>query len=177
MRLNRKYRDLYQELVEKHSDTLYRFAFRMCGSSQGAEDILQDTFYEAWCSIHSLKDVTKAKAWLFQILRYRYAHWVRDKIRRSKVNLSLDKIESSLIFPDPDILNSIAEKEIIEKSLEALSVRYKEPFLLVFLHGFSCKEVAEQLNIPLGTVLSRIHRARLFLRNFITKIQPDSCEK
>lgn len=170
MSLNNKRTAEYHKLVEKYANDLYKFSYRMCGDPEAAEDILQETFYEAWRSLDSLKDKNKVKAWLFQILRYRYAHWVRDKVRHSKVNLSLDQIENSLALPDPDILKSLSNKEILQKALNGLDNRYKEPFLLVFLQNFSCKEAAEHLGVPLGTVLSRIHRARVFLRKSVTKL-------
>ncbi|WP_372369408.1 RNA polymerase sigma factor [Candidatus Uabimicrobium sp. HlEnr_7] len=170
MSLHNKRTTEYYRLVDKYANDLYKFAYRMCGDSEAAEDILQETFYEAWRSLDSLKDKNKIKAWLFQIMRYRYAHWVRDKVRHSKVNLSLDQIENTLALPDPNILKSLSDKEILQKALGGLDDRYKEPFLLVFLQSFSCKEAAEHLGIPLGTVLSRIHRARVFLRKSVNKL-------
>jgi DNA-directed RNA polymerase specialized sigma24 family protein len=63
---------------------------------------------------------------------------------------------------------------MLQKALDTLESRYKEPFLMVFLEGLSCREAAEELDIPLGTILSRIHRARSFLRGAIKRQEADS---
>jgi RNA polymerase sigma-70 factor (ECF subfamily) len=74
------------------------------------------------------------------------------------------------------VLGKLANQELIQEALDALDDRYKEPFLMVFAAGLTCQQVADQLQMPLGTVLSRIHRARLFLRRFLREIDQDSEE-
>ncbi|MCG8618602.1 MAG: hypothetical protein MI802_20475, partial [Desulfobacterales bacterium] len=74
----------YESWVENHATELYRYALRTSGRADIAEDLTQETFYHAWRSMKSLRDPSRARAWLFQILRYRYAHWLRDKGRQVK---------------------------------------------------------------------------------------------
>ncbi len=163
-----KHKDLYEQLVHSHAANLYRFAVRMCGHQELAEDLIQETFYEAWKSIGSLRDASKGKAWLYQILRHSYSHWVRKEKRSPHDHVA----EASLDYmPNPsneDPVENFIEHQMLQKALDRLNEIYKEPFLMVYLIGFTCQETAMILDLPLGTVLSRIHRARLYLRQFLT---------
>jgi RNA polymerase sigma-70 factor (ECF subfamily) len=163
---------LYEELVRSHSGAVYRFAYRLCGNPDMADDLVQETFCEAWRSIDSLREPGRAKSWLFQILRYRNAHAIRDRSRRVQANNDVDQLNQVSSETGPDVLAKMSDKELLERALEALDERYEEPFLLVFQEDFTCREVAELLNIPLGTVLSRIHRARQFMRRFLRQLDP-----
>jgi RNA polymerase sigma-70 factor (ECF subfamily) len=169
-------RETYERLVRSHAAELYRFAFRLCGHRETAEDLVQETYSEAWRSLVSLRDAEVGRAWLFQILRNRYSHWVRDSGRRLRPTASIDQLNGELTRPGPDVLGKLANQELIQEALDALDDRYKEPFLMVFAAGLTCQQVADQLQMPLGTVLSRIHRARLFLRRFLREIDQDSEE-
>ena len=88
--------------------------------------------------------------------------------------LDIDQLNQIPDRAGPDVLAKLSDQELLQIALEALEERYKEPFLLVFLEDFTCREAAELLDIPLGTVLSRIHRARQFLRRFIRQLDPTS---
>lgn len=167
MQRREKNLELYNGFVHDHAAGLYRFAFRLSGEADTAEDLVQEVFLEAWRSLHSLRDPGSAKAWLYQILRHRYAHWLRDRARRPDLRASADRLENVPSLPGTDPLDVLCRQEILQKALDALDDRYKESFLMVFMQGFTCKETAGELDVPLGTVLSRIHRARKFLRQFL----------
>jgi len=170
-RIDRDHR-LYEELVRSHSRAVYRFAYRLCGNPDIADDLVQETFCEAWRSIRSLREPDRAKSWLFQILRYRNAHAIRDRGRRVQTRNDVEQLNQASDETGPDVLTKLSDRELLERALEALDNRYKEPFLLVFQEDFTCREAAELLNIPLGTVLSRIHRARQFMRRFLRQLDP-----
>ena len=157
-------RAYYEELVRAHAGPLYRYAFRLCGRESDAEDLVQETFYESWRNISSLKDRTKGKAWMFRILQRRYAQWVREARRQPHAVIPIEDVEDRLIMPVKDRDDAHVDRERLQRALNALDDRYKVPFLMVFMEGLSCREAAEELQVPLGTVLSRIHRARRFLR-------------
>lgn len=162
-------RKIYETLVHNHAVGLYRFAYRLSGSVETAEDLVQETYYEAWRSIKNLRDPNRVRAWIFQILRHRYAHWVRDNKRRPQITAGSESLEDQSLSASHEPLNNpIEQKDQLQKALNALEDRYKEPFLMVFMEGLTCQETAECLDLPLGTVLSRIHRARLFLRSFLS---------
>jgi len=165
-----QHRDVYEQLVRDNAAGLYRYAFRLCGRAETAEDLVQETFTEAWRGIGSLRDSAKGRAWLFQILRFRFAHFVRDARRRLQPIDHGDAIEFEPEQPGDDVLEAIANRELLQRALDALDETFKEPLLMVLLDGATCRETAEQLEIPLGTVLSRIHRGRAFLREFLRNI-------
>lgn len=159
------FRAIYEDLVKKHASALYRFAYRLCGDHHVAEDLVQETFYQAWRSIASLKSPEVGKPWLNQILRHRYSHWVRRSCRHPEQVIDPDKMTS---FSADIVVDEVRDPDApLQKALDALNSDFRRIFLMVFLDGWSCREVAEKLDLPLGTVLSRIHRSRIFLRQFI----------
>lgn len=169
-----KNRQLYEELVRSYARDLYRFAIRLCGRVETAEDLVQETFCEAWRSIDSLRDPASGKAWLFKILRHRNAHRVRDSKRRIRLSYNIEQLESMAICPSEDVLLRIANQELLQKALDELDDRYKEPLLFVYMDGATCREAAERLEIPLGTLLSRIHRGRMQIREYLLEHEPDA---
>jgi RNA polymerase sigma factor (sigma-70 family) len=155
-------RELYARLVRSHGADLFRFGYRLSGDVHIAEDLVQDTFSEAWRGRAALRDETCVRAWLFQILRYRYAHLVRDRGRRPRIVGDAEGIEPTSLESDPAA--GIHRRDELQRALDGLADHFKLPFLMVFLQGLTCQEVAEALDLPVGTVLSRLHRARKALR-------------
>lgn len=168
-------RELYEELVKKYSNDVFRFAYRLSGNKEVAEDLVQETFYEAWRSISKLNDPASGKYWLLQILRYRYSHWLRYKKRYPSHVVNPDQLEgiAGEVYMD---IGMLSIDEPLQKALDALEPSNKELFLFVFLEGMSCREVAQKMELPIGTVLSRIHRIRTFLREFIKRYSTESAE-
>ncbi len=162
----------YEQWVREHSGDLYRFAFRLCGDADTADDLVQETFYHAWRGMGKLRQKEKARAWLFQILRYRYAHWARERSRRPVIAGSAEPLEEHAQTAATPF-EVLANRESLQMALDALEDRFKLPLLMVFLEGLTCQAAAEYLDIPLGTVLSRIHRARRRLRRALGE-QADS---
>ena len=157
-------RQTYEQWVADWSTDLYRLAYRLCGQAEVAEDLLQETFYHAWRSMHTLKEPERARAWLFQILRYRWSHYVRSEVRRPNGGPTLEAVAEPSDANVEGPLEKMARQDSLQQALDALEERYRVPLLMVFIEGLTCREAAAELEIPLGTVLSRIHRARKFLR-------------
>lgn len=162
---------LYDSWVREYSGDIYRCALRLCGQPDVAEELVQEVFYEAWRSMDRLRDPAKARAWLLSILRHRYMHWLRDQKRRPKSGEAAREQAQRLSTGEDLPQDILARQESLQAALDALEDRYKVPFLLVFLEGMTCQQAAEFLDIPLGTVLSRIHRARRFLRQHLEREQ------
>jgi len=161
-------RALYESLVRSLAPGLYQYAFRLTGRAEAAEDLLQETFCEAWRSLPSLRNPARARAWIFRVLRHRHAHQARARGRRLRAlppahapGAALEHLQD----PAQDRRRrALDDREMLQHALDGLENRFKVPFLMVFLEGLTCKEAAGQLDLPLGTVLSRIHRARGYLR-------------
>ena len=154
-------RSLYERCVREHGPALYRLAFRLCGRRDLADDLTQETFCEAWKSLSTLSDPAKAKPWLFQILRFRWSHYLRERSRRIRTTAEQD------VAADADSANCIdrlADVDLLFSVLACMDPVLKAPLLLTVAEGYTCRETAGALQIPLGTVLSRIHRAKAVLR-------------
>ena len=167
-------KDLYESWVNQWSVDLFRFAYRLCGRREIAEDLVQETFYHAWRSFDSLREANRARPWLFQILRFRYSHWVRADTRRPNLTAPIDGAGEPEGIDGGQMLEQMALSESLQQALDHLDDRYRVPLLMVFMEGLTCKEAAEQLDVPLGTVLSRIHRARQALKKTLTETDGES---
>jgi RNA polymerase sigma-70 factor (ECF subfamily) len=147
-------------LVEAHYAALYRYAYRLSGSSQEAEDLTQETFCLAQNKLHQLREQDRAKSWLFSILRNAYLH--RLRLSKQEKHVSLDGIGD---IPDrlPDPLPALDSAQL-QKALNELPEAFRTPLILYYFDEFSYRDIAEQMNMPLGTVMSRLARAKTYLR-------------
>ena len=170
----------YESLVRQHAGDLYRFAYRLCGCRERAQDLVQEAFTEAWRSLPSLQDATRARAWLLQILRHRHWHGLRRAARRPSEQPLEDSISSSPMAAFDGALERSLDRDLIQRCLNRIEPIFREPFLLAFLQGYHCHEIATLLNVPQGTVLSRIYRARQKLRTLLAQelsVAETRCEK
>ena len=157
-----------QQLVETHYQGLYRFAYRLCGLAAEAEDLTQETFCQAQRSLVQLRDAGRAKSWLFSILRNAYLHKLRSTKRQQ--NLSLEALAD---IPErlPDPLPEIGSDQL-QQALNELPEDFRTPLLLFYFEDFSYREIADQLQVPLGTVMSRLARAKAHLRGRLLQPAP-----
>ena len=152
------------QLIEQNYEALYRYAFRMSGSSTDAEDLTQNTYLIAQQRLEQLRDPSKARAWLFTILRNTFLKSVRGK--KSKV-VSLDDL------PDPaqtEPTSGIAgitglDSDELQQLLNQMPEDFRTVVMLFYFGEHSYRDIAEQLDIPQGTVMSRLSRGKTWLRN------------
>jgi RNA polymerase sigma-70 factor (ECF subfamily) len=150
-----------QELVEAHYQALYRYAYRLSGSASEAEDLTQEAFCKAQMKLRQLREPAHAKAWLFAILRNVYLHRVRERKHHGSM-VSLDGVpEPADVGPEP--LPEV-DPAALQKALDELPEGFRTPIILYFFEDFSYKDIAEQLEVPIGTVMSRLARAKAHLR-------------
>ena len=149
-----------ERLVEEHYSSLYRYAYRLSGSEADAEDLTQETFCKAQMCLKQLREPDRAKSWLFSILRNAYLHRVRTE--KSQVTLSLDAVGE---LPDsPMETLPEVDQEQLQKALGELPEVFRTPILLYYFDDFSYRDIAEQMDLPIGTVMSRLARAKAWLR-------------
>lgn len=153
------------ELVEQHYLSLYRYAFRLTGSASDAEDLTQEAFCKAQLKQDQLRDPTRAKAWLFSILRNGYLHRLRAHKQQRLVSLDdVGDVPENLPEPLPAI-----EPERLQEALNELPEVFRTPVIMYYFEEFSYRDIAEQMDLPLGTVMSRLSRAKAYLR---ARLQP-----
>jgi RNA polymerase sigma-70 factor (ECF subfamily) len=153
----------FDRWVTEHGPLLYRMAYRMVGDRHEAEDLLQDTFRSAWKSRQSFDPERGERAWLAAILRRRVVdHWRRDV--GNGFRLADNKLEVGIEGADP-LANDYSDD--MQHALDCLPPDLKETLLLVVVAELTHQEAADLLGIPLGTVLSRVSRARGKLRDFL----------
>ncbi len=153
----------FDELVEQHAPALYRMAYRLVGDRHEAEDVVQDTFRSAWKSRDRFERGRTARAWLASILRRRVVDRWR-KLKRRHVLTGDQPLEVSVDAFDPTSEQFTDEMQI---ALEQLPGELRESLLLVVVGELTHQETADLLGVPLGTVLSRVSRARRRLREFL----------
>src|SRR3954447_8711779 len=153
-------RQTVQRLVDEHYAALYRYAYRLSGSGTDAEDLTPEAFCKAQLSLSQLRDRSGAKPWLFSILRNAYLHRVRAE--RHHPCISLDSV-GDVAEPLPDPLPDV-DPEQLQQALNDLPEVFRTPIILYYFEDFSYRAIAEQMDLPIGTVMSRLARAKAHLR-------------
>ena len=167
--------DEFEAEALRHLDALYRTALRMTRSEADAEDLVQETYIRAFRFKDQFTLGTNMKAWLFRILTNTFINTYRRKTAQPEVTdlegidefslyrrMADDRAASTSPDPEAELLNSVVDTEVTN-ALEELPEKFRTTVLLD-VEGFSYKEIAEMLAIPIGTVMSRLHRGRKFLQ-------------
>jgi RNA polymerase sigma-70 factor, ECF subfamily len=152
----------FHRLVTEHGAVLYRMAFRMVGNRHEAEDVVQETFRSAWKSRHGYQAGRGQRTWLASILRRRVVDRWR---RRGRIRGADPELTEQIEVPATDPLANDYTDEM-QRALERLPSEIRETLLLVVVGELTHQEVADLLKIPLGTVLSRVSRGRVRLREY-----------
>ncbi|BDI32192.1 RNA polymerase sigma factor RpoE [Capsulimonas corticalis] len=171
--------DLFEQEMNPHLDALYRNAMRLTGNANDAEDLLQDTYLRAFRFFHQYQLGTNAKAWLFRIMNTVFLNEYRKKARQGET-ISYDGLEDFYLYnrltddlasgDRPEIENpqkAVLEKldiEVIQRAIDALPIEFRETVALATLEEMSYQEIADALDIPVGTVRSRLSRGRKLLQ-------------
>jgi RNA polymerase sigma-70 factor (ECF subfamily) len=160
----------FDVLVRRYKDQLLNYVFRFVGNRNDAEDIVQETFLRVYKNKHYYKEIAKFSTWVYTIAGNLAKTELRRRKRRKIFSVS-NFVNDERDFDIPD-LNRNPEKEvdssmkddIIQKTIEKLPPKFKEVILLRDVQGFAYEEISQILNIPLGTVKSRVNRGRLKLQ-------------
>ena len=147
-----------------HLDELFRSARRVLGSQAEAEDVVQETFLQAWKSFDRFEPGTNCRAWLYRIM-FNVMHHNRRKRFSFNLRSTRDdnfELESALVY-EPPVPQQLTDEEVIA-AFDRIPRQYREVLILADVQDFSYREIADTLNIPQGTVMSRLNRGRKLLR-------------
>ncbi|GGM39281.1 ECF RNA polymerase sigma factor SigW [Paraliobacillus quinghaiensis] len=162
----------FEDVVTFYQDKVYQICYRMVGNAYEAEDLAQEAFIRAYVNIHSFDDKRKFSTWLFRIA----TNLTIDRIRKKKPDYFLDAevrgtdgldMYSQLANENPlpeEELESLELQSYIQQQIMSLPTKYRSIIALRFVDERSLAEISEILNIPIGTVKTRIHRGREALR-------------
>lgn len=150
------------ELVERYYALLYRYAYRLTGCEADAEDLTQQAFLTAQTKWSQLRDETKAKSWLFTIARNAYLKNLRGPT--CIPSSALDELPAE-VFKEGAI---DFDQEQLQNVLNDLPEEFRSPVVLFYFEEFSYQEIAEQMGVPVGTIMSRLARAKAYLRQSLT---------
>lgn len=165
-------RSTFADEAMQYAPQLYSAAMRMTRNQSDAEDLVQEAYLRAYRGYEGFTEGTNLRAWLFRILTNAYINIYRAKQRRPQES-DLADIEDLYLYRRLGTLDAVlgsrsAEDQLMEmltddevkEALEALPENFRLPVLLADVEGFAYKEIAEMLDIPIGTVMSRLHRGR-----------------
>ena len=149
----------FDDWVRQYQRLLFGIAYWWTGSRTDAEELTQEAFFQAYRSRSTLREVEAVKGWLVGILRHCYAQMSRKSNSRAEV--PLDEMANESVEQDrlsPDVL-------ALRQSLARLDERHRLPVVLFYFHDLSYREISEALDLPIGTVMSRLSRARRLLHD------------
>jgi RNA polymerase sigma-70 factor, ECF subfamily len=156
---NQRLADFESQALD-YADSLFRVALRVCRDRARAEDLVQETFLQAWRSFHRFEPGTNLRAWLYKILfNVFYSTLRKDRLHL----LPVEETIAETIAYDPPTPQHLTDEDVLA-AMERLPRDFQVPVLLADVEELSYREIADALEIPLGTVMSRLHRGRKLLR-------------
>jgi len=167
--------DVFTNETLPHRNALYNYALKISGNSDDAQDLVQETYYKAYRHFDKFQTGTNSKAWMFMILKNSFINDYR-KSKREPYKLDYEQIlnfyenvksdRSQTNNLDTEYFNNLFDDELTE-AIDQLPTKMREVFLLCDLDGNSYEETAELVGCPIGTVRSRLHRARHLLQEIL----------
>lgn len=165
-------RERFEGLVGEHLDGLFGASLRLTRNRTRAEDLVQEMFLRAWRSFHTFRPGTNVRAWLYRILMNAYIDGYRKREREPEVVDQEDvdefylysRVHESEDFrragnPEEALMSKLLDADV-KAALDSLPASFRDAVILADIEGFSYKEIAGILGIPIGTVMSRLHRGR-----------------
>lgn len=167
--------ELFDKEFFPHMDALYNFAFHLTYDEDDANDLVQETYMKAYRFANSYVEGTNAKAWLFKILKNAFINEYRKKSKQPN-KVDYEDIVSYHDSEDVQLVGTLDMREEIfqdmlgdevTKAINTLPVDFRTVILLCDIEGFTYEEIAKIIDIPIGTVRSRLHRARQMLKELL----------
>ncbi len=170
--LQRVDRKKFKELTYPHLEFMYNMALKYTGKKYDAEDLVQETMYTAYRKFHQLRDRSKCRAWLFSILRSHFLRERRQFLRRPLLDDGSGYLRN-IVDTGADDFAGVLEKKLdkvkVNKALESLSEKFKTVVMLYYMEDMTYQEISEFLDVPIGTVMSRLARGKKQLKSTLLK--------
>lgn len=159
-------KDIFGEIVERYEAKLLRYGKKFLSTNEDIEDIVQDVFISAYRNIQSVDTSLKFSPWIYRIAHNAFVNALRKKSRNPLSFVDFDTFLAHPIYEDPGELEKEQEeiKTKIQKGLSGLPPKYREVLILHYLEELPYKEIAEVLQVPVGTIGIRLMRARKELK-------------
>lgn len=155
----------FEEVISPHFDSAYNLSRWLTGNREDAEDVVQEAFLRAFASFHTFYG-ENGKPWLLAIVRNTASTWTK---RNRNLALAGDLDYRTAPGPDPEVLlASGRDRERVRQAVAQLAPEFRETIVLRELEGFSYKDIAGMIGVPLGTVMSRLARGREYLREMLS---------
>ena len=151
----------YEQIVGLHHESLYRFAFSLAGNPDDAAELTQETYIRLLTKGGQLHDRSKVKNWLFTTQYRIFLGWKRHENRFRHIEVSL--VEDELPALSPDFADELDSETVMGTALD-LEEHFRAPLVLYYLQCLTYREIAEVLDLPIGTVMSRLSRGKDILR-------------
>jgi RNA polymerase sigma-70 factor, ECF subfamily len=163
--MNRTTTEEFETAALPHLPDLFRAAARLTGDRGRAEDVVQEVYLQAWKSFHRFTPGTNCRAWLFKILMNILHHDRRKWFSLRSMQPAGKDVENTLMYAPP-VPEKLTDQEILS-ALDRVPTEFRAVILLADVEEFSYKEIAQVLQIPVGTVMSRLSRGRRLLREML----------
>lgn len=152
----------FAQLYDSVSLYMYKYALYSLGNPHDAEDVVSETFLDAYRGLHSLRDESAFKSWIMKILSIKIKHKFKEYTQSREVVELTEEVAGS-----EDLSGELTDKSAAMQALEQLSPQERQIVVLTSIHGYTTREVAKMLGCPHGTVSSKLHRALVKLRTIL----------
>lgn len=169
----------FDQLVRRYKEPLLSFIYRFIGEINESEDIVQETFYRVFKNKHYYKEVAKFSTWIYTIAGNLAKTELRRRRRRKIFSIHKETVaEKDIDLPDKKSdpekeVNTILTEKVIQKAISSLPPKFRQVIILRDIQGFSYEEISGIIKVPLGTVKSRVNRARLRLQEDLSFLLED----
>lgn len=160
---NKSLKREFEEKILEHIDSLYNLAIRMTQNKQDAEDLVQEASLKAYRYFDKFKPGTNFRAWIMTIARNIYINNYRKKVREPQ-KIEFEEVQDFISLPEINGAQEEIFSEVIKSAVDKLPEELRTTITLFFVEAFSYKEIARIMDVPLGTVMSRLYTARQVLK-------------
>lgn len=161
--INKKLKNEFEEYIVRHIDSLYNLALGMTQNKQDAEDLVQEAVLRAYRFFHKFRQDTNFKAWIMTILRNIFINEYRKRMKEPQ-KIEFEEVEDFVSLPEISGAQEEIFNENIKSSIDKLPEELRAAIILFYAEDFSYKEIAKIMDVPVGTVMSRLYTARQLLK-------------